>query len=77
MIERKHRIGRCSTESREHTESVPLGRLQSIAQELEDIKNLVNQIEARGSQNIDKSDLDAIENRLNILEFELFYDSLN
>lgn len=53
-----------------------LSRLEAIAQELEEIKRMVNKIEANGNY-VEKQELDEIEKRLNILEFELFYDSLN
>lgn len=77
MIDRRNLLGRSISGNRGCIGTESLGRIQSIAQELERIKELVNQIEARGNQNINKSDLDEIEDRLNILEFELFYDSLN
>jgi len=54
-----------------------IGRLRQIAEELEEIKELVNQIETKEQHQINREELDEIENRLNLLEFGLFYDSLN
>lgn len=54
-----------------------LGRLLIIANELEDIKIRVNEIEARDESNVRYEELDALEKRLNTLENELFADQLN
>jgi hypothetical protein len=54
-----------------------IGRLQHIARELEEIKQLITEIESRGRLQVKREELDKIEKRLNILEYELFYDSLN
>ncbi len=52
-------------------------RLQTIASELEEIKKLVSEIESKAHNQIKREELDEIEKRLNVLEYELFYDSLN
>jgi hypothetical protein len=51
--------------------------LQTIASELEEIKKLVSQIESKAHNQINREELNEIEKRLNVLEYELFYDSLN
>lgn len=54
-----------------------INRLQTIASELEEIKKLVSEIESKAHNQIKREELDEIEKRLNVLEYELFYDSLN
>lgn len=77
MIDRNKLFARCIANVRDSITTEPtLSRLEAIAEELEEIKKMVTKIENNG-QYVDKGELDEIENRLNILEFELFYDSLN
>ena len=78
MTDRNRLFARGIANVRDSVTSEPtLSRLEAIASELEEIKRMVTIIETNGNQNVEKSELDEIENRLNILEFELFYDSLN
>jgi len=77
MTDRKKLLGRSFSKYRDFIETESIARIKSIAQELEEIKDLVNKIEASKNLQINKAELDRIENRLNILEFELYYGPLN
>jgi hypothetical protein len=77
MTDRKKLFARNIANVRDSVAAEPtLSRLEAIAEELEEIKRMVTKIESNGKP-VEKGELDEIENRLNILEFELFYDSLN
>ena len=77
MIDRKKFLPESMSKYRQFMEPESVMNLKSIAQELEEIKDLVNQIESNKHIPINKAELERIENRLNILEFELYYGSLN
>lgn len=78
MIHRQNRVTRRFLTEPDWIDAGPtIDRLQTIASELDEIKKLVSQIESKAQNQIKREELDAIEKRLNILEYELFYDSLN
>jgi hypothetical protein len=78
MIHRQNRVTRrFLTDSDWVGVSPTINRLQTIASELEEIKKLVSQIESKAHNQINREELNEIEKRLNVLEYELFYDSLN
>ena len=54
-----------------------ISKMQAIALELDKIKKVLNKIEEKDNELVRIEELDVIEKRLDTLEFELFYDSLN
>lgn len=78
MIHREDRLTRRFLTDPDWVGAGPtINRLKTIASELEEIKKLVSQIESKAHNQIKREELDEIEKRLNVLEYELFYDSLN
>jgi len=54
-----------------------LAKMREILVQLEEIKKIFKKIEEKDSVSVKVEELDEIERRLDALEFELFYDSLN
>ncbi|MBN1352286.1 hypothetical protein JXJ21_23015 [candidate division KSB1 bacterium] len=54
-----------------------LSKMQAIALELDEIKKVLSRLEQKENHSVKIDDLDEIEKRLDALEVELFYDSLN
>ena len=77
MIDRKKHLANSISKYCQYMEPESTFNLKSIAQELEEIKDLVTQIESNKHLSVNKAELERIEYRLNILEFELYYGSLN